>query len=117
MERLKGKKQIEKLFVSGRSIGAFPLRLVYIETEIINKVGVSVSKKHFKNAVDRNRIKRLLRVAVEGSLTEILEGLDFKCVVMVLYVGKEMPTTPGLKPQFESLIKRFNKKQSNEISS
>ena len=48
MERLKGKKQIEQLFVSGRSIGAFPLRLVYIETEIINKVGVSVSKKHFK---------------------------------------------------------------------
>jgi hypothetical protein len=32
MERLKGKKQIEQLFVSGRSIGAFPLRLVYIET-------------------------------------------------------------------------------------
>tara|TARA_B110000037_G_C17061330_1_gene481991 strand:+ start:943 stop:1296 length:354 start_codon:yes stop_codon:yes gene_type:complete len=117
MERLKGKKQIEQLFTSGHSVGAFPLRLVYLECDSTNKIGVSVSKKHFKNAVDRNRIKRLLRVAVKGSLTEILEGLDFKCVVMVLYVGKEMPTTPGLKPQFESLIKRFNKKQSNEISS
>ena len=117
MERLKGKKQIEQLFTSGHSVGAFPLRLVYLESDSTNKIGVSVSKKHFKNAVDRNRIKRLLRVAVKGSLTEILEGLDFKCVVMVLYVGKEMPTTHGLKPQFESLIKRFNKKQSNEISS
>ena len=117
MERLKGKKQIEQLFTSGHSVGAFPLRLVYLESDSTNKIGVSVSKKHFKNAVDRNRIKRLLREAVKGSLTEILEGLDFKCVVMVLYVGKEMPTTPGLKPQFESLIKRFNKKQSNEISS
>jgi hypothetical protein len=56
-------------------------------------------------------------VAMEDSFSEVLEGLDFKYAVMVLYVGKEMPTTPNLKPQFESLIKRFNKKQSNEVSS
>ena len=78
MERLKGKKQIEKLFVSGRSIGAFPLRLVYIETEIINKVGVSVSKKHFKNAVDRNKIKRAAREAFRRCH---LKGID---VVLIL---------------------------------
>lgn len=117
MERLKGKKQIEELFTSGHSVGAFPLRLVYLESDSTHKIGVSVSKKHFKNAVDRNRIKRLLRVALEGSFSEVLEGLDFKYAVMVLYVGKEMPTTPGLKIQFQSLIKRFNKKQSNEVSS
>lgn len=115
MERLKGKKQIEQLFTSGHSVGAFPLRLVYLESDSTNKIGVSVSKKHFKNAVDRNRIKRLLRVAVKGSLTEILEGLDFKCVVMVLYVGKEMPNSPQLKEQFEFLIKRFNKKEAHEL--
>ena len=57
MERLKGKKQIEELFVSGETVGAFPLRLVFLKTEDTNKVGVSVSKKNFKSAVNRNKIK------------------------------------------------------------
>ena len=115
MERLKGKKQIEQLFVSGRSIGAFPLRLVYIETEIINKVGVSVSKKHFKNAVDRYKIKRLLRVATKSHFHKLLEPLDSKYCLMVLYVGKEMPRSKELDVQFTSMTKRFNKKILNEV--
>ena len=117
MERLKGKKQIERLFTSGHSVGAFPLRVVYMESESTHKIGVSVSKKHFKSAVDRNRIKRLLKVAVEDQFGEVLEGLDLRYTFMVLYVGKEIPNTPDLKSQFQSLIKRFNKKQSNEVSS
>ena len=48
MERLKGKKQIEQLFVTGNSVGAFPLRMVYLETTDKHLVGVSVSKKYFK---------------------------------------------------------------------
>ena len=55
MERLKGKKQIEQLFTTGVSVGAFPLRMVYLKSNDKNMVGVSVSKKQFKNAVDRNR--------------------------------------------------------------
>jgi len=117
MERLKGKKQIERLFTSGHSVGAFPLRLVYLPSDSEHKIGVSVSKKHFKNAVDRNRIKRLLRVAIKTHFYKVLEGMDLKYTLMVLYVGKDMPDTIGLKSQFESLIKRFNKKQSNEVSS
>jgi ribonuclease P protein component len=77
-------------------------------------VGVSVSKKHFKNAVDRNRIKRLLRVAIEKQLSDKLDKMESKFSLMVLYVGKEMPESAQLKEQFEFLIKRFNKKQSNE---
>jgi ribonuclease P protein component len=114
MERLKGKKQIEQLFVGGRSVGAFPLRLVYVKTEGINKVGVSVSKKHFKNAVDRNKIKRLLRVATENHFHGVLEKLGTKYCLMVLYVGKEIPRSKELNTQFTSMIKRFSKKILNE---
>ena len=113
MERLKGKKQIEKLFVTGNSVGAFPLRMVYLQTTDEHLVGVSVSKKHFKNAVDRNRIKRLLRVAVKKQLSVALNLLGSKYCLMVLYVGKEMPESSQLKEQFEFLIKRFNKKESH----
>ena len=115
MERLKGKKQIEQLFVTGSSVGAFPLRMVYLKKTTTNLVGVSVSKKHFKNAVARNRIKRLLRVAVEKQLSGALNLLDSNYCLMVLYVGKEMPITSKLEEQFSFLIKRFNKKQSDEV--
>ena len=114
MQRLKGKKQIEQLFVEGRSIGAFPLRLVYLESALTNKVGVSVSKKHFKNAVDRNKIKRLLRVATENHLQTHLVPLKSKYCMMVLYVGKEIPKSKELDAQFTSMIERFNKKVLNE---
>lgn len=117
MERLKGKKQIEQLFIAGVSVGAFPLRTVYLKGGDKHLVGVSVSKKHFKNAVDRNRIKRLLRVVVENQLSEELDKLDSKYCLMVLYVGKEMPDSVQLKEQFEFLIKRFNKKESHELKS
>ena len=64
-ERIVRKKLIEQLFSKGSSfsVSAFPLRIVVMETarvadDIPVQVLVSVSKRHFKHAVDRNRIKR-----------------------------------------------------------
>jgi len=63
-EKLKSKKLIDQMFTEGQSVSAYPLRLIYLPTvfndDIIVKTGVSVSKRNFKTAVDRNRIKRLL---------------------------------------------------------
>ena len=63
-ERLKSRKQIEELFLSGNNFSQFPIRVSY-QFEASEKptfqIGVSASKKYFKKAVDRNRIKRLLR--------------------------------------------------------
>ena len=117
MERLKGKKQIEQLFESGSSVGAFPLRMVYLKHRSENLVGVSVSKKHFKTAVDRNRIKRLLRVVVKKQLSEALDVLDSNYCLMILYVGKEVPKSSKLEQDFKFLLERFNKKESNEVVS
>ena len=83
-ERLCSRKAIEALFAGGnRSFTAFPLRVVYrlVEEEVVLppaeeraslsnessdfvcQVLVSVSKRHFKHAVDRNRAKRQVREA------------------------------------------------------
>ena len=55
-EKLKSKKLIETLFTEGKSVSKYPLRLVYYQVDFENnsniKISVSVSKKHFKNAVD-----------------------------------------------------------------
>lgn len=64
-ERLKSRKTIDALFTKGKTVAQFPLRLVYMETGLEDgnpiKMGVSVSKKHFKKAHDRNYYKRVLR--------------------------------------------------------
>lgn len=69
-ERISGAKEIETLFLQGKAFLAFPLRVVYkisdLETENAEPdaaILTSVSKKRFKKATDRNRIKRLIREA------------------------------------------------------
>jgi ribonuclease P protein component len=64
-ERLSSLKDIEALFAQGKSIMKYPVRLIWLAVPpdgIIPASAVfTVSKKKFSRAVDRNRIKRLLR--------------------------------------------------------
>lgn len=64
-ERLSSLKEIEALFTQGKSLVNYPLRLVWLESlnpgQVLVQVMFSVSKKKFPKAVDRNRIKRLMR--------------------------------------------------------
>ncbi len=64
-EHLCGEIRIGKLYAEGKAFIVYPLRVVYKVTlgaeDIPVKVLVSVPKKRFKHAVDRNRIKRLMR--------------------------------------------------------
>ena len=68
-EKLKSKITIDSLFSKGKSVSKYPLRLVYVESDFgiaedsdqKIKMGVSVSKKYFKRAVDHNYFKRVLR--------------------------------------------------------
>lgn len=67
-ERLRYLSDIRTLFNEGRSIVAFPIRAVYIKKDRAQdqppaSILVSVPKRHFKHAVDRNRVKRQLREA------------------------------------------------------
>ena len=69
-ERIVSRKLIEQLFCkdSSHSTSAFPLRIVYMEKERDEgdepvQILVSVSKRHFKRAVKRNRVKRQIREA------------------------------------------------------
>jgi ribonuclease P protein component len=69
-ERIVSRKLIELLFSKGssRSTSAFPLRIVFMEkareeNEEPVQILISVSKRHFKPAVKRNRVKRQIREA------------------------------------------------------
>ena len=72
--------EIESLFSAGsRSMTAYPLRVVYREVPYSSgpavKVLMSVSKRRFKHAVDRNRAKRQLREAYRLNKHTVLDAL------------------------------------------
>mgnify|MGYP001813632396 CR=1 FL=1 len=111
-EKLKSKKLIEKMFVEGRSVSAFPLRLVYLETPfndgVTIKTGVSVSKRHFKRAVDRNRIKRLMREAYRLNKPLYFNNFSTQCAFMILYIGNEKPTLKQIEAKMNLLFEKFH---------
>ena len=74
-ERLKSRKQIDNLFAEGKSFAVFPIRVTYsfmpTDGDALVQIGVTVSKRNFKKAVDRNRIKRLFREAYRLQKAEL----------------------------------------------
>lgn len=78
-ERLCGTKQVDMLFSSGnRQIAVFPVRLVWLLLDDARGVRILVSapKRHFRHAVDRNRIKRQIREYYRVSSAPIREAVD-----------------------------------------
>ncbi len=100
-ERLKSRKQIEQLFKEGKRFALTPFRIFYVINDgpdIAGKpsllFGVGVGTRTFKKAVDRNRVKRLIREAwrlqkieLETRLTKQRRQLN----VFFIYTGKELP--------------------------
>ena len=115
-EKLKSKKLIDELFTDGKSVSAYPLRLVYLskkfDDDIKAKTGVSVSKRHFKTAVARNRIKRLLREVYRLNKSAFLNNIPTQYTFMILYVGKELPNYEQVDKSMNALFKKFFNKIS-----
>ena len=117
-DKLKSKKNIERLFNEGRSITVYPLRLVYLETEFndssILKTGVSVSKKHHKTAVSRNRIKRLLREAYRLNKQKFFNNSSTSYAFRILYLSKEGRNSADINSAMKMLFQKFLDKTSNQ---
>lgn len=116
IEKLKGEKLIEKLFSEGKSVVAYPLRLVYLKTNfdapVKIKAGVSVSKRNFKKAVDRNRIKRLMREAYRLNKSNYFNNIPDQYAFMILYIGKTKTDFETVSKKMNTLMDAFLKQQS-----
>ena len=93
-ERLHSKKLIAELFSKGSSFNLYPLRFVLIKSAAASptppQVLVSVSKRYFKKAVDRNRIKRQLREVYRQHKQVLLSPRGYTLqLIGILYIGKE----------------------------
>ncbi|MFK5981538.1 MAG: ribonuclease P protein component [Flavobacteriaceae bacterium] len=108
-EKLKSRKTIELLFSEGKTITKFPIKVFFLPIENANytQAGFAVPKRNFKNAVDRNRIKRQLREAyrLQKHLLKNENGLKF--AIFFLYIGKEKLPYSKIETAMKSLIKKL----------
>jgi len=112
-EKLKSRKVIDLLFSEGKSVSKYPLRLVYVESDnddnIPLKIGVSVSKKHFKHAVDRNYYKRVLRECYRLNKSHLLNNIEKKYAAMFFYQTRDRLSYAEINEKTIQLFEKFIK--------
>jgi ribonuclease P protein component len=110
-EKLKSKNTIDLLFSEGKSVSKYPLRLVFVPTHLEEavglKMGVSVSKKYFKNAVDRNYFKRVLRECYRLNKHLLTDNLEKKYAFMFFYQTKDKLSYQEIHEKTQQLFEKF----------
>jgi len=110
-EKLKSRKLIDQLFAEGKSISNFPIKLIYLQSELPEDVriqtGVAVPKKNFKSAVKRNRIKRLLREAYRLNKQRVFNNSEGNYAFLFLYLGKEIPIFSQVEKSIQEILQKF----------
>ncbi|MBR4842270.1 MAG: ribonuclease P protein component [Bacteroidaceae bacterium] len=124
-ERLCSGKLTDRLFNEGnRSVGSFPVRLVWLELPSgeTGKVQVllSVPKRRFRHAVDRNRVKRQLREFYRlecGELKQFVKNRGKCLLIGILFTDNTLWETEKLVPRLRSAFDRLLSVLSSENSS
>ncbi len=120
-EHLKSKTTIGLLFSEGKSVSKYPLRLVYRQAEANSeeqtKIGVSVSKKYFKKAVDRNYFKRVLRETYRLNKHLLLDNLDRPYSIMLFYQTKDRLSYAEINTKMIQLFEKFTAQINKPLDS
>lgn len=121
-ERITSRKLMDKLFNGGgsRAMTSFPVRMVYLEVERESedepqaKVLVSVSKRHFKRAVKRNRVKRQLREAYRKNKHIVLDRMQTRSgrtvALALIWLDNNLHDTVNVEGHVRNLLVRLSEK-------
>jgi len=110
-EKLKSKTLIEALFQKGKRLKSFPVQLVYLpidhQADILVQAGFSVPKKRFKRAVDRNKLKRLMREAYRLNKQFPVNNKEIstnKHVFMFIYMSNKIASYQTIEKAIKELL-------------
>ncbi len=112
-ERLKSRKDIAELFATGDALFSYPIKWVYkkkVGTRVPSvRMGVSVSKRRWKRAADRNRLKRLLREVYRLNKSKIVSTLSTEEHLngMLLYVAREELPYSDIEAAYLHIIEQW----------
>jgi ribonuclease P protein component len=121
-DRLKGVKSVARLFGEGKSFFSHPFRVVWDYTDthpgIPSRTGISVPKREFKKAVDRNRVKRIFRESWrhrKKSLDLRISKHNKEIDIMFIYTGREIPSSGSMNGYLDKLIAKFSLILNSEL--
>ena len=117
-DKLKSRKQTQFLFAKGQSINAFPIKLIYtLESNEPGSVqtGVGAPSRTFRKAVDRNRVKRLLREGYRLERPEfIASSVDalnkLRVNLFFLYTDATVISQKEIQEKIKQLLSRLSEK-------
>ena len=118
-ERLKSAQTIELLFEKGKTIKAFPLKLIYMATSFDDtskvKAAVSVSKRLVNRASHRNRVKRIMREAYRLNKASFFNKITTQYAFMFLYIGSDEADFDAVNKAMKDLLQRFCDKELKNL--
>jgi ribonuclease P protein component len=117
-DKLKSRKQTQFLFAKGQSMNAFPIKLIYtLESNEPGSVqtGVGAPSRTFRKAVDRNRVKRLLREGYRLERPEfIASSVDalnkLRVNLFFLYTDATVISQKEIQEKIKQLLSRLSEK-------
>ena len=115
-ERITSKRLIDKLFEGGNShsLAAFPLRLVYMPTELLRpsqvQLLVSVPKRCFKRAVKRNRVKRQIREAYRKNKYLIPRQDEKGLALAFIWLDDHLHSSDSVERRIVKLLQRLSER-------
>lgn len=111
-ERLHSKKLVQELFTKGSSFYLFPFKVLILAHPDQNiprhEILISVSKRSFKKAVDRNLLKRRIRETYRTEKQTLHDNT--KLVIAFIYTGKTILLLPEIKQGISAAVKKINQR-------
>lgn len=111
---LKSKIVISQIFKKKQGFVIYPVRISFLETSLQTPVKLvfSVPKRKFKRAVDRNKIKRLMRESYRKNQTDFINTLNNKNQTLAIYIGfigNEIPSYSVIEEKIKVSLVRLLK--------
>lgn len=116
-EKLKSTKEFSALFTKGKSFTSYPVKAIFhFEQDSVAtpfcQTAFSVSKRNFKKAKDRNRIKRLMREAFrlnKGTFYDYLTTSGKNCRLILIFLDRKLPEFSDVQDKIILILQRLQK--------